>query len=112
MPACVWDTDSDQGGGSGIGPAAFAIATGSDAVDVWPTGGTPSDGAIIVNPFGASESLFVDIVNAAQTTAPGTNGTTVELLAGGTFTVPPGFSGTVSANAVTTGHTFTAYGVG
>lgn len=94
-------------------PLTFSVATGGTAVVVWHTTATtsvPTDGAVIINPKAATESLFVDIVNAAGTTAPGVNGTTVELAAGDAFVVPPNFDGTVSVNAVTNGHTFTAYG--
>lgn len=96
-------------------PLVFAVTTGGTAVVVWNSTApniVPSDGAVIINPKAATESLFVNIVNTAGTTAPGANGTTVELAAGDAFTVPPGFVGTVSVNAVTSGHTFTAYGVG
>lgn len=94
-------------------PLTFTVTTGGTPVTVWQTTATtqvPTDGAVIINPKAATESLFVDIVNAPGTTAPGTNGTTVELAAGDAFTVPPNFDGTVYANAATNGHTFTAYG--
>lgn len=110
MPEGVWGKNSGQGGGNGIAPLASSVLTGGTAVTVFSPG--PSDGAIIVNPFAATESLFVDIVFTAGTTAPGANGTTVELKAGGSFTVPPSFGGVVSVNAVTAGHVFSAYGVG
>jgi hypothetical protein len=109
-----WDPD-----GNGLtvaqSPLAFVVAVGGTPVAAFATTATsqvPTEGAIITNPFSATESLFVDIVNAAQTSAPGTNGTTVELKAGGSFVVPPNFSGVVSVNAVTSAHAFTAYGAG
>lgn len=98
LPALI--TEVTNGGT----PVAVFATTGSTSV--------PSDGAVIINPFDASESLFVDLVSPATDTAPGANGTTAELIAGGSFVVPPNFSGTVTVNAVTNGHTFTAYGVG
>jgi hypothetical protein len=99
-----------------LAPLATSITNGGTAVAVFAevSGASvvPSDGAVIVNPWSASESLFVDIVNNAGTVAPGSNGTTVELKAGASFPVPANFKGTVTANAVTSGHTFSAYGVG
>ena len=98
----------------GVAALATAVVTGGVPVAVFATvpgvSDVPSDGAVIVNPFSASESLFVDLVNPAADTAPGPNGTTVELLPGGAFIVPPNFSGTVWADAITSGHTFSAYG--
>jgi hypothetical protein len=107
LPTDVWFS----GGATGVGAAALAtrIAAGGTAVAVFNP--PPDGGGTIVNPFNASESLFVDIVNTAQTTAPGTQGTTVELVPGQAFSVPANFGGVVSANAITTGHTFSAYGI-
>jgi hypothetical protein len=112
MPVGVWSVNAINlsGGGVGTGPIVFTIATGGTAVEVWNP--APSDGAVIVNPLNATESLFVDIVNLPTVAAPGTNGTTVELKAGGAFIVPANFTGIVYAVAATTGHVFSAYGVG
>lgn len=99
--------------GAGIGAAVVAITTGGTAQNVWAAGSVPSDGAVIRNPKNASESLYVDIVHPAQVSqSGGTNGTSVELAAGESFTVPPGFAGAVSVNAATTNHAFVAYGAG
>lgn len=111
MPVGQWSMDTDDAaGGKGVNPLAFKIAAGGIAVNAFNP--PPSGGAVIMNPLEAAESLFVDIVNVAQVASPGTNGTTVELIAGGTFPVPPNFTGAVSVNAATTNHSFVAYGVG
>lgn len=110
-----WAPNGTNARSSALSPLATAVTNGGTAVSVFNETSpnvVPSDGAVIVNPWSATESLFVDIVNTAGTTAPGTNGTTVELKAGASFAVPPNFKGNVTANAVTNGHTFTAYGVG
>jgi hypothetical protein len=102
-----------QGMSSGFGPAFKTVAVGGTPVTLWAAGSVPSQGAVIMNPYNASESLYVDIVNAAQVSQTGgTNGTSVELQAGDAFTVPPGFQGNVTVNATTNAHAFVAYGVG
>ena len=109
-----WFPDGN-GATAGADPLAFTMAIGGTAQAVWSTTATtsvPSGGAVIKNPVGASEPLYVDIVNAAQVAEPGTNGTTTELAAGQSFVVPPNFRGTVTVNATTTGHAYVAYGVG
>lgn len=108
LPANEWFPDSGALTGA-VGTTIHAIVVGGTAVNVFDP--PPTGGAVIINPIAATESLFVDIVNAAGTVAPGTNGTTVELAAGDQFTIPPNFGGIVSANAVTAAHAFTAYGV-
>ena len=98
---------------AGSGAAVFTLTAGNTAQNVWAAGAVPSGGAIVRNPKNATESLYVDIVNAAQVSQPGgTNGTSVELAAGEQFTVPAGFTGAVSVNATTIGHAFIAYGWG
>lgn len=98
---------------TGFGPVVTTVATGLTPVTPFVAGSVPSGGAVIINPKNATESLYVDIVNAAQVNqAGGTNGTSVELAAGGSFTVPAGFQGNVSVNATTAGHAFVAYGWG
>lgn len=96
--------------GAPTGPVASVIAAGGTPVNVFAS--LPINGGYVTNPIAATESLFVDIVNAAGTTAPGANGTTTELAAGQSFTIPPNLTGALSANAVTNGHTFTAVGFG
>jgi len=91
--------------GTATAGTVFTVAVGGTAVS--PLVGIVH-GARIVNPAAAVESLFVDLVNAAGTAAPGANGTTEELLPGQAFNAPP-TSGTVSVNAATGGHTFTVY---
>lgn len=108
MPVGDWEVNLNTGTGSPASPLSTIITNGGTPVVVFGPG--PANGAVLVNPYDASESLFVDMINPAGTTVPGTHGTTVELKAGGAFTVPPGFTGPVYANAVTNGHTFTAYG--
>jgi hypothetical protein len=95
-------------GTTGAGTAALhtTIAAGGTAVTVF--GGTVNHGRVI-NPFNATESLFLDYVNTAGTVAPGASGTTFELVPGQSENVPDGFTGTLTANAATNGHTFTAF---
>jgi len=108
LPANLWFPLAANPSG-GAAPLAFAVAVGGTAVAAF-SNARLSAGAI-VNPFAATESLFVDLVNVAGTTAPGTHGTTVELVPGQAFDLPANFGGVVSVNAVTSGHAFTAYGV-
>jgi hypothetical protein len=87
-------------------PTNTAVATGGTAVPVFAT--MPVNGGYVTNPYSAAESLFIDPINNADTVAPGAHGTTSELTAGQSYFVAPGTSGSLSANAVTNGHTFTA----
>lgn len=84
---------------------ASEIVSAGTAVTVFAN--TTADGAYIVNPNGAPGSLFVDEVNVADTASPGTNGTTVELVAGQSQSFLP-ISGQVTANSLNNGHTFVA----
>ena len=86
-------------------PAAFAIVTGGTAVAAI---ASPTKGAKIINPPEAVEPLFVDWVHNAGTIAPGANGTTVELGPGQSIDIPS-LTGTITANAATSGHPFTAF---
>lgn len=112
IPANLWYPNQ---GSASVASAAVAhsIATGGTAQFVWTAGHAPSGGALIKNPTAAAaaEVLYIDIVNAAQTAEPGTNGTTVALAAGDDFVIPPNFGGAVSVNALTTNHAFVAYGI-
>jgi hypothetical protein len=125
MPQGTWYKSGNAGGGNvnvtnasipvsfaiapktPAAPAAFTIATGGVAVTAF-AGGTIVNGAVITNPAAASESLFIDFVNAAQTAVPGTLGTCFELKPGQSFEVPGGIASAVSANAVTAAHAFSA----
>jgi hypothetical protein len=108
MPSATWDTiPEDASNLTAEAPDNFSIVVGGTAQNVF-AAGEIENSAIITNPFSASESLFVDLVNAAQTSAPGTNGTTFELEAGDTFFVPGPMVKPVSVNAVTTAHEFSA----
>lgn len=88
--------------------AAHIVVTGGTAVTAIAANAAGIHGGLIINPHGASESLFVDVVNTAGTTAPGVNGTTVELIAGERLELPAGLINAVSVNAVTSSHGFTA----
>lgn len=90
------------------GPAVFTVAVGGTAVEPFGAGVTFGAGGYITNPLEATESLYVDPVNTAGTVAPGTGGTTSELTAGASYPIPAGVTGTISVNAATTGHAFTA----
>jgi hypothetical protein len=107
IPAAVWLIGAPAVNTTPTNANAAAIATGGTAVVVFKSG-TIKNGGYIVNPNAATESLFVDIVNTPGTAAPGTYGTTTELVAGQAFTVPPGLTTSVQANAVTSGHAYTA----
>lgn len=87
---------------------AFSVAVGGTAVNAI-LAGTVHGGALITNPLGApgGESLFIDMVNAPGTVAPGANGTTIELVPGQSYLFPQGLQNLVQANAATNGHTFT-----
>lgn len=90
-----------------VGMAAgttFTIAVGGTAITAILANGAGA-GGFVKNPDNATENGYVDLVNAAQTAEPGTNGTTVELVPGASFAIPP-TSQAVSLNAATAGHTF------
>lgn len=98
---------------TGYGPITTTVAVGGTPVLAFAAGAVPTGGAVIRNPKNATESLYVDLVNAAQVAQNGgTNGTSIELAAGDFFTVPAGFQGNVSINATTAAHAFIAYGLG
>lgn len=106
---------NDNGDTASAQPLISAVTVGGTAVSPFNSiapNRMPSGGAVIKNPTAATEALYIDIVNVAQTAEPGTLGTTVSLSAGQSFVVPPHFTGTVSVNAATTGHAFVAYGAG
>lgn len=92
-----------------VGGASFSIVAGGTAQSAFAANALVT-GGFIRNPYSATESLFVDIVNTAQNVAGGgTNGTSVELQPGDTFYLQPSTKA-VSVNAVTTAHTFVAVG--
>ena len=88
--------------------ASFSIVTGGTAQNVF-AAASITNGAVIHNPFAATENLFVDVVNAAQAAEPGSNGTTTAVPPGSSFNVPGGLTTAVSVIAATTAHTFTAW---
>jgi hypothetical protein len=95
-------------GGDPVPPGVTEIAAGGTAVTVFTD---INRGGTIMNPFSAGESLFIDAINSADTISPGANGTTFELVPGAAFELPAGtVFALVTANAVTTGHTFAAMG--
>ena len=81
--------------------ASTSIVAGGTAQTAVAAGAITSE-ALIKNPNGATESLFLDLVHPAGL-VDGAGGTTFELLPGDTFVVP-GVSTSVSVNAATTGH--------
>lgn len=85
------------------GGASHSIVTGGVAQPAIAAFAIQQQG-MIRNPNGASESLFVDIVNTAGLT-DGAGGTTVELKAGDKYIIPP-IQNAVSVNAVTSAHAF------
>lgn len=104
-----WATEA-PGASAGTAPAVFTIPAGPAAVNPFGGSNLAGPGSFITNPLAAAESLFVDPVNVATVAAPGPNGTTVELVPGGTFVVPPGGLVKLSVIAATPGHTFSAVG--
>lgn len=108
LPVGLWTKPSTAAAPVPAAAAAFAVAAAGVAVTPFAAGAIVN-GAVIVNPYAATESLFVDVVNAAGVAAPGTYGTTVELKAGQSYRAPGGMTTAVSVNAVTAGHAFTAW---
>lgn len=86
---------------------AHQVVTGGTAVTAF-AASSMTTGGMIVNPPNASASLFVDPVNVPGTTAPGTNGTTIELLPGREWRAPGPLSGAVMVNSSDSAHAFTA----
>lgn len=82
---------------------ASVVVTGGTAVTA--VGPAPNGGRI-TNPPTAPESLFVDAVNSATTTAGGNNGTTFELRPGESWDVIPGQTTSTSVNAASDNHPF------
>ena len=78
------------------------VPTGGTAVPVFPTA---INGGVIVNPYSASEVLYVDAVNAA--TLVGT-ATTFALQPGQSWAGIPGQTTVTTVNAATNGHAFSA----
>lgn len=120
LPQSVWATAGENflyrdGALEVIGPVSTPVAgnteivNGGTVVTVFPANSIEQVG-LITNPAGASESLFVDVVNNADTLSPGAFGTTFEVPAGRTFRAPPSTIA-VTANAITSGHTFVAVSV-
>ena len=93
-----------------INPTFSQVPVGGQAIGVmW----GPIAGGMIVNPASATdqgiaapEVLFVDLVGPAATME---TVTTFPVQPGGSFTVPAGFTETVSVNAETSGHRFSAF---
>jgi hypothetical protein len=88
--------------------SAVEVVTGGTAVTAF-LASSIMTGAQIINPYGATESLFVDMINVPGTTAPGADGTTVELVPGQSWTAPGPLTTPVKVNAITSAHVFTAY---
>lgn len=109
IPENTWPTGAAASSGSApVGAGTITVPTGGTAVTPFGAAFVFSNGGFISNPAEATENLFVDPVNTAGVTAPGTGGTTSEIFPGGSYTIPPGVKATVSVNAVTSGHAFTA----
>lgn len=97
------------GGSTGVNPNVKTVTTGGTAVSAF-LASTIVNGAIVINPKNASESLYVDMVNTAQVSQTGgSNGTSVELVAGQSFVLPGGLTNIVSVNATSSSHAFVAY---
>lgn len=93
---------------TGAAPATFTVVTGGTAVTPF-AANSITNGAEITNPNNAAASIFIDLVNAAQASAPGTNGTTTEIAPGDSFGIPGALTTAVSINAPNAGQTFTAW---
>ncbi len=89
------------------GPAAFTIATANTAITVFPADAA-GYGGFVTNPTGAASSAFIDLVNTPAAAAPGSNGTTFELAAGQTFTIPDGTTNATMVNSATKNATVSA----
>lgn len=105
----VVSSGTAAGSSTGVAPNAKTVTTGGTAVSAF-LAGTIVNGAIVINPKNASESLYVDLVTTAQVSQTGgSNGTSVELVAGQSFVLPGGLTNAVSVNATTSSHAFVAY---
>lgn len=91
-------------------PTNFAIVTPGLAVNPWP-GKHVTAGGFIYNPTSNGTTvIYVDFVNTAEVTSPGTHGTTVDLVPGDSIPIPTGFIAvTVNSAAAVP---FVAYGQG
>lgn len=90
------------------GPAAFSVVTGGTPVTPFPANSI-NTGAVIKNPSSAIETLYIDLVHPAQTSDPGSNGTTMGIAPGATFIIPGPLTTGVSVNAATSGHSFAGF---
>lgn len=86
-----------------IAPAGTTVATGGTPVTVF---ANPAAPVRVLNPQGATEPLFLDLLHNAGTVE---SGSTMMLQPGQSMLFPP-FTGTLTANAQTSGHVFTAWG--
>ena len=91
-----------------LAPAAFAVVTGGTAVIAF-AANTIVHGAVVKNPTSATETLYIDVVNTAQTSDPGTHGTCMGIAPGQTFPISGNLTTAVSVNAATAGHAFAAW---
>jgi hypothetical protein len=103
LPSATWAVDGDV---IPTAADAFEVVTGGTSVIAFAAGSVPN-GAIISNPNAAT--IYVDIVNAAQDAAPGSNGTTTALTTGMSFKIPPGCRTAVTVNCASSATSFTAY---
>jgi hypothetical protein len=94
---------SGGGQGTAIVGDATSVAVGGTPVVVF-AAGEIVNGAFIVNPFAATEALYINMIMNAGTVE---SGSTFALQPGQRATIPP-LTGSVTANAVTTGHVLTA----
>lgn len=86
-------------------PINSVISSGSTPVPVIPAN---AKGGWITNPPGASESLFINPLLPGGVVAGGNNGTDFEILPGVTWLIVPFQNSITYANAVTSGHAFSA----
>ena len=115
---------TDQGVDGGAIPVRIAGASAGSSAKVTPTaasastvatGGTavtvasgPINGGVVANPSTATEVLFISLVTASPATTTA-GGAIFALAAGQVWNLPALASGvTVTANAATSGHVFSA----
>lgn len=104
-----WITQPQPEPVTSVAGDAHAIVTGGTAVALIVG---PINSGYVMNPLsnvdqGITSAAEVAWVNEVTTAGTVGNNTNCTLQPGQTYTLPPGFTGTLSANAATSGHAFT-----
>lgn len=81
----------------------FVVTTGGSSVQVAPAN---PQGGVITNPYDASEALYVNPIDAAETTA---HDRTFALQPGQSWGIIPGQTTPTTVNSASDGHQFSVY---